>query len=189
MKKLSIVCLAVCAALVVGCRKSTAELAEQVKSEMQQELVNRAGLSRLVVEDVRLVRTSETGNEYTGVATGNVGGESVKFDVTCKYDGDNVVWDAKFADGPAALAALAVKEAADEACKKVGEAWPKVKTAFGEACEAAASAVAEGAEAAAAAVAEGCDQARAKTAEFLEGVGRKIGEGASSAAPDGEAGK
>ena len=93
-----VVCVSACALLLsAGCRKNSAQIADQVKSEMQQELTKKPGLKNLVVESVRLVKKSE--EDFSGVAVGSINGEYVKFDVTCKYDGTSILWDADLSEG------------------------------------------------------------------------------------------
>lgn len=164
MKALIVGCLVVCIALFAGCRKNLAQIAEQVKSEMQQEFTKKPGLKKLVVEDVRLVKKSE--EDFVGVATGNINGEQVKFDVSCKYDGSSVLWNAELSEG--CLEALQMKEAARETYQLLKESWPKVKSSVGEQFDAAKKSVAEGYDAAKKYAGECYDKAKAKASELKE---------------------
>lgn len=177
MKIRVLMCLIACISLVVGCRKNSAQLAEQVKMEMQQEFTKRAGLKNLVVETVRLVKKSEDGIDYSGVAVGAINGEYVKFDVNCKYDGTSVLWDADLSEG--SLEALKLKETARETYQLLKASWPKATSAIAEKYNAAVKSAAEGYDAATKKVGELYDRAKEKASEIVEDTGRKINEAAA----------
>lgn len=162
MKALIVGCLVACIALFAGCRKNSAQIADQVKSEMQQELTKKPGLKNLVLESVRLVKKSE--EDFSGVAVGSINGEYVKFDVTCKYDGTSILWDADLSEG--SLEELKLKEAARETYQLLKESWPKVKSSIGEKLDAAKKTVSEGCDAAKKKAGEYYDKAKAKAAEM-----------------------
>ncbi len=157
------VCVSACALLLfAGCRKNSAQIADQVKSEMQQEFTKKPGLKSLVVESVRLIKQSE--EDFSGVAVGSINGEYVKFDVTCKYDGTSILWDADLSEG--SLEELRLKETARETYQLLKESWPKVKSSIGEGFDAAKKSVAEGYDAAKKKAGEYYDKAKAKAAEM-----------------------
>ncbi len=152
-----------CALLLsAGCRKNSAQIAEQVKAEMQQEFTKKPGLKDLVVENVRLVKLSD--EDFTGVAVGSINGEYLKFDVSCKYDGTSVLWNADLAE--VSLDELKLKETARETYLLLRKTWPKVKSSIGEACDAAAKSVTEGLESAKKKACEYYDRAKEKAAEL-----------------------
>lgn len=181
MKIRVLMCLIAVVSLVAGCRKNSAQLAEQVKAEMQQEFTKRAGLKNLVVETVRLVKKSEDGIDYSGVAVGAINGEYVKFDVNCKYDGTSVLWDADLSEG--SLEALKLKETARETYQLLKASWPKATSAIAEKYNAAVKSAAEGYDAATKKVGELYDRAKEKASEIVEDTGRKISEAAAHSAP------
>lgn len=140
---------------VVGCgRMDSRELAEQVKAEMQRDLVKRDLLDTLKVERVTLVH--QEGNAYAGKAVGEVYGQPVQFDVTCQYDGTSVLWDAELVgDNPLTLLGrkgeLAVRNALatnwpafkadlrkryDEAVRKSGDLFARAKADIEAKCQA-----------------------------------------------------
>ena len=164
MKALMVGCLVACIAIFAGCRKNSAQIAEQVKSEMQQEFTKKPGLKKLVVEDVRLVKKSE--EDFVGVATGSINGECIKFDVSCKYDGTSILWNAELSEG--CLEVLQMKETARETYQLLKESWPKVKSSVGEQLDAAKKSVAEGCDAAKKYAGEFFDKAKAKASELKE---------------------
>ena len=172
MKIRVLMCLIAVVSLVAGCRKNSAQLAEQVKAEMQQEFTRRAGLKNLVVENVRLVKASEDGIDYLGVAVGTVNGEYVRFDVNCKYDGTSVLWNADLSEG--SLEALKLKETARETYLMLKTSWPKAKSAIAERYNAAVKSAAESYDAATKKVGELYDRAKEKASEIVEDAERKI---------------
>ena len=105
-----IIILIACAMFAGGCRKNSAQIAEQVKAEMQQEFTKKPGLKDLTIERVRLVKQSD--EDFSGVAVGSINGEYVKFNVSCKYDGTSILWDANLPEEE--LDALKIKESARE---------------------------------------------------------------------------
>ena len=158
-----VVCVSACALLLsAGCRKNSAQIADQVKSEMQQELTKKPGLKNLVVESVRLVKKSE--EDFSGVAVGSINGEYVKFDVTCKYDGTSILWDADLSEG--SLEELRLKETARETYQLLKESWPKVKSSIGE----------------------GYDAAKKKAGEYYDKAKAKVAEMTADAEQDGAEG-
>ena len=176
MKIRTIICLIACFALVAGCRKNSAQIADQVKVEMQQEFTKKAGLKDLVVESVRLVAQSET--DLTGVAVGSINGESVKFNVNCKYDGTSILWNADLVEG--CLEELKLKEAARETYQRLKESWPKVKASISEKYEAAVKSVTEGYDAAKKKTGQYYNRAKEQASEIIEEANRKIKEGEKS---------
>ena len=169
MKMTIIVCLSACVLLAAGCRKNSAQIAEQVKVEMQQEFTKKPGLKSLVIETVRLVKKSE--EDFSGVAVGNINGEYVKFDVNCRYDGSSVLWDANLSEG--SLEELKVKETARETYQLLRKSWPKVKSSIGEKYDAAKKSVAEGLDTAKKKAGEYYDRAKAKASELIESTDTK----------------
>ena len=182
MKIRVLICLVACLALVAGCRKNSAQIAAQVKEEMQQEFTRKPGLKNLVVESVRLVEQSKT--DLTGVAVGSINGEYVKFNVNCKYDGTSILWNADLAEG--CLDELKVKEAARETYQLLKESWPKVKASIGEKYDAALKSVAEGCNAAMKKTGEYYNRAREQASEILEEAGRQIKQDVPSGEPTKE---
>jgi len=193
-----IVCVALALCAAAGCEKTSVDVAAEVKKEMQEELVKKTGLKNLVVEDVVLVKERDDGIDYTGVATGKVDGEEVKFDVTCKYDGDSLIWKADLSEG--CMAVLATKEKAkewygklkdgvkrssdavaqavgeaSESVKKVaGEATETVKKAAGEATESVKKVAGEASETVKKAAGETYDAVKNKTEELYDKAKQKI---------------
>jgi len=165
-------CLAGLLCGVVGCERNSIDIAAQVKKEMQEQFTKKAGLKNLVVEDVVLVKERDDGIDYTGVATGNVDGEQVKFDVKCKYDGHSVLWDAELADG--FMATLAVKESAKELCKSLQEAWPGIKKSVKESCDDVAEATGEAYDSAKQKAGEYYDKAKVAVTNLGEQAKQKI---------------
>ena len=166
-----------CALLLsAGCRKNSAQIAEEVKAEMQQEFTRKPGLKDLVIERVRLVKQSES--DFSGVAVGSINGEYVKFDVNCKYDGTSILWDANLPEEE--LDALKLKESARETYQLLKKSWPKVKSSIGEAYDAAKKSVAEGYDAAKKKVGEYYDKAAVKAAEMAAEAEQKGSEDAVS---------
>lgn len=172
MKASAIVFLAVCLSLVLGCRKNSAQIAEQVKVEMQQDFTRKPGLKDLVIERVRLVRQSD--EDFSGVAVGSIKGEYVKFNVSCKYDGTSILWDANLPEEE--LDALKLKESARETYQLLKETWPKVKSSIGEKYDTARKSVEEGLEAAKKKASEYYDRAKEKAAELIEETSSKPNE-------------
>jgi len=115
--------MAICAAVLVGCGMDSAQLGEYVKKEMQAELVKKDGLKALKMSEVRLIKNE--GNNYSGVGKGEVHGRPVKFDVTCQYDGNTVLWDASLSED--SLALLAAKEKARDVCESARAVWNDMK--------------------------------------------------------------
>ncbi len=113
---------------IIGCSMDSAELGEYVRKEMQEELAKNDVFKDLKMTSVRLVKTE--GMEYAGVGKGDIGGHPVKFDVTCKYDGKTVLWDASLVgDNMASLASRAAGRAKGE---KLKAAWPGIKKGIAE---------------------------------------------------------
>lgn len=160
----ALVALAICAA--AGCGKTSVDVAAQVKQEMQEELVKKTGLKGLVVQDVVLVKERADGIDYKGVATGKVDGEEVKFDVTCKYDGHSLIWNAELSEG--CLAVLAAKEKAKELCAKLKGTWPQVKESVKQASDAMVKAAEEAGDAMAKTTGETYDAAKKKAGELID---------------------
>jgi len=150
--------LAAVACAVAGCGMDSAQLGECVRKEMQEELVKTGGLKDLKMTEVRLIKGE--GVEYSGVGKGEIGGHVVKFDVTCKYDGKTVLWDAKPSEENLAL--LAAKEKTREICNALKAAWPKVKKGAQETLDAASKKAGEYYDAAVKKVEEGVDAAKKK---------------------------
>ena len=164
--------LAICAA--AGCAKTSVDVAAQVKQEMQEELVKKTGLKGLVVEDVVLVKERTDGIDYKGVATGKVDGEEVKFDVTCKYDGHSLIWNAELSEG--CLAVLAAKEKAKEICAKLKGTWPQVKEGVKQASDAVVKAAENAGEAVAKAAGDAGDAVAKTAGETYDAAKKKAGE-------------
>ena len=177
VKLIRVACAVLALCAIAGCGKSSVDIAAQVKGEMQEELVKKTGLKNLVVDDVVLVKERPDGIDYTGVATGTVDGEEVKFDVACKYDGHSLVWKAELSEG--CMAALAAKEKAKEwygmlkdgvkrssaaVAQAVEEASESVKKAAGETYDAAKKAAGEYYDSAKSAVTNLAEQAKQKMA-------------------------
>lgn len=185
MRTIVMACLAVCVAFAAGCKKNSAQLAAQVKSEMQQDYSKRKGLEHLVVEDVRLVKQPGDSIEYLGEATASIDGERLKFSVVCKYDGTSVLWKAELSEG--SFAEIAAKKMARETYQQLAEMLPKVKTSIKQKCDAVAKSIEENLDAAKKSVSSFYDRAKEKTSELLEGASKGINAGvdtpASSPAP------
>ena len=182
MRSIMMVCLAVCIAFTVGCRKDSAQLAAQVKSEMQQDYGRRKGLENLVVEDVRLVKQPGDSIDYLGEAVATIDGERLKFSVVCKYDGSSVLWKAELTEG--SFAEVAAKKMARETYQRLSELLPKVKTSIGQKCDAVAKSIAENLDAAKKSVGDFYDRAKEKTSELLEGASKGMAAASeASAAP------
>ena len=119
---------------ISGCGMNSAQLGERVRKEMQAELVKNDMFKDLKMKEVRLVKGE--GIEYSGVGKGDIDGYPVKFDVTCKYDGDTVIWDASLVDDnmltlAGVAAGKAVREKAKAAYDRMKAAWPDVKKSIG----------------------------------------------------------
>lgn len=121
VKVISVACMA---AALAGCGKmDSKELAEQVKSEMQRDLVKQELYAGLKLETVTLIH--KEGIRYEGVGKGNLHGLPIEFEVTCEYDGASVLWKAEPV-GENALTLLGRKSG--KYCReKFDEKWPKVK--------------------------------------------------------------
>ena len=192
--------LALCA--IAGCGNTSVDVAAKVKEEMQAELVKKTGLKSLVVDEVVLVKERDDGVDYTGVATGKVDGEEVKFDVACKYDGHSLIWKAELSEG--SMAALAAKEKAKEACEKIKAAcekvkatWPEIKESVKQASDAVVKQASDAGAAVADAAGETYDAAKKKAGELLDKArtamtnmtaeaAQKASETAESLKPKGE---
>ena len=172
MKMATVFCLFACALLAAGCRKNSAQIAEQVKVEMQREFTKKPGLKDLAIERVRLVKQSD--EDFSGVAVGNINGEYVKFNVSCKYDGTSILWDANLPEEE--LDALKLKESARETYLLLKRTWPKVRASIGETCDAAKRSVAEGLEAAKEKAGEYYGLAKEKAGEYYGRAKEKAGE-------------
>ena len=164
--------MAAVACAAAGCGMDSAQLGECVKKEMQEELVKTTGLKDLKMKEVRLVRGE--GIEYSGVGKGEIGGHVVKFDVTCKYDGKTVLWDAKPSEENLAL--LATKEKARDICNALKAAWPEVKKSAKETLDAASKKAGEYYDAAKKKTGEYYDAAKKKTGEYYDAAKKKTGE-------------
>ena len=102
--------------------------------------------------------------DFSGVAVGSINGEYVKFDVTCKYDGTSILWDADLSEG--SLEELRLKETARETYQLLKESWPKVKSSIGE----------------------GYDAAKKKAGEYYDKAKAKVAEMTADAEQDGAEG-
>ena len=167
--------MAAVACAAAGCGMDSAQLGECVKKEMQEELVKTTGLKDLKMKEVRLVRGE--GIEYSGVGKGEIGGHVVKFDVTCKYDGKTVLWDAKPSEENLAL--LATKEKARDICNALKAAWPEVKKSAKETLDAASKKAGEYYDAAKKKTGEYYDAAKKKTGEYYDAAKKKTVESLS----------
>ena len=119
-----VICVACMAAVLAGCGKmNSKELAEQVKVEMQRDLVRQDLYAGLKLETVTLIH--KEGIKYEGVGKGDLHGLPIEFEVTCEYDGASVLWKAEPV-GENALTLLGRKSG--KYCReKFDENWPKVK--------------------------------------------------------------
>ena len=153
--------IAAVACAAAGCGMDSAQLGEYVKEEMQEELAKASGLKDLKMTEVRLIKGE--GVEYAGVGKGEINGHVVKFDVTCKYDGKTVLWNATPSEE--SLALLATKEKARDICNAIKAAWPEVKKGAKETLDAASKKAGEYYDAAVKKVEEGVDAAKKKFAE------------------------
>ena len=167
--------MAAVACAAAGCGMDSAQLGECVRKEMQEELVKTTGLKDLKMKEVRLVRGE--GIEYSGVGKGEIGGHVVKFDVTCKYDGKTVLWDAKPSEENLAL--LATKEKARDICNALKAAWPEVKKSAKETLDAASKKAGEYYDAAKKKTGEYYDAAKKKTGEYYDAAKKKTVESLS----------
>lgn len=158
MNWIKVYLIAAVACVVAGCGMDSAQLGECVKEEMQEELVKASGLRDLKMTEVRLIKGE--GVEYSGVGKGEIGGHVVKFDVTCKYDGKTVLWNATPSEENLAL--LATKEKAKDICNALKTAWPEVKKSAKETLDAASKKAGEYYDAAVKKVEEGVDAAKKK---------------------------
>ena len=171
MNKIIKVCaVAACATMIVGCAKNSADIGEQVKNEMQTELVKTAGLKALQMKEVRLIKKDDL--NYVGVGKGEIDGCPIKFDVKCQYDGATVLWDAELSDDN--LAVLAMKEKAKETYAKVKAAWPGVKSSLKSKCEAASKKAGEYYDAAAKKSGEYYDAASKKAKSYYDAAKKKM---------------
>ena len=175
---LALACAAMVSMLAIpGCGMDSVQLGEYVKKEMQADFVKVDGLKSLKMKDVRLLK--EEGINYSGVGTGEIdGGRVVNFNVTCKYDGKTVLWNATPADD--SLFVLATKEKAKNLCKTVKEgvqqAYDTTSKKAGEGYEAAAKKAGECYEAAAKKAGECCEAAAKKADELRKAAAKKAGE-------------
>ena len=82
------------AALVTGCSASNEEIAEQVKSSMQNTLSSDSNFAEdhMTVEKVTVVKLD--GNKYQGMATVMYEGEPHEVGIDVSYDGTNMMWQA-----------------------------------------------------------------------------------------------
>lgn len=122
VKKITMtLCVAVSLA---GCGKmDSQELAEQVKLEMQRDLVKQDDYSSLKIGQVTLVHKG--GVVYEGIATGDIQGLSVTFDVKCEYDGASLLWNVTPKDHNSLT--IMTHKGKQYAEKQFDEKWPKVK--------------------------------------------------------------
>ncbi len=152
MKKLRIAVLPLAfAMLFAGCGMSQDELEAFVRGEMQKDVVKRAGMKDLKVDDLQLVHEGDA--DYVGVAKCTIGDHPVKFNVTCKYDGsDAVIWNAELSkdNDVTFLAKEAAKEYGRDLKEKAkaayGKASEKTKEAYGKASEKAKEAYGKASE-------------------------------------------
>ena len=158
--------VAVCAALIAGCAKNSAELGEQVMREMQTELVKTPGLKALRMREVRLIKRDEL--NYQGVGKGEIFGCPIKFDVTCQYDGSTVLWNAELSEDN--LSVLAAKERAKEAYAAAMAAWPDVKAGLKAKFDAAVKKAGVCLDAAARQTEACCDEAARRGREAAKAV-------------------
>ena len=122
------------AAVLVGCGKmDSKELAEQVKIEMQRDLVKQELFSGLKLDTVALVHKGE--NRYEGFAKGDLHGLPIDFEVKCEYDGASAIWQAE----PVGENALTLygRKGGKYIREKLDENWPKVKEGLKESYRAA----------------------------------------------------
>lgn len=111
-------------AALAGCGKmDSKELADKVKLEMQRDLVKQDDYSSLKIGEVTLVHKG--GVVYEGVATGDIQGLSVSFDVKCEYDGVSLLWNVTPKDHNSLT--IMSHKGKQYAEKKFEEKWPKVK--------------------------------------------------------------
>lgn len=75
---------------VTSCSLSTNELAEEVKTSMQ-ETWKKEGVTGIKIESFLL--THKGGNEYSGILETNEEGEKFKYTVEVIYDGENMQWE------------------------------------------------------------------------------------------------
>ena len=150
-----------CAIVMAGCGMDSAELGEYVRKEMQDELVKTDGLRSLKMKNVRLIRGE--GIKYEGVGKGEIDGQVIRFDVTCKYDGKTVLWDASLRDDE--LLSLAAVEKSKAIANKIRAAWPEVKRSLVEKYGAMAKKASER-----------IGEASKKAAESLEAATEKLKE-------------
>ena len=154
------VCIVVAlTAMLAGCSMDSAQLGEYVRKEMQEELVKKDGFKALQMKEVRLVKGE--GISYSGIGKGEIDGCPVKFDVTCKYDGKTVIWDASLSDDN--QLSLVAKEKAKEIYGKMKSLVPIAKEGIRQKYD-AASKKAE----------EYCDVASRKAVECLDSVKAKL---------------
>ena len=75
---------------VTSCSLSTNELAEEVKTSMQ-ETWKKEGVTGIKIESFLL--THKGGNEYSGILETNEEGEKFKYTVEVIYDCENMQWE------------------------------------------------------------------------------------------------
>ncbi|MDR1328048.1 MAG: hypothetical protein LBK23_00395 [Oscillospiraceae bacterium] len=85
--------LLLCIALAVSCRgkMSTERLAKEVQASMLENWNDELGLGITVDKDLQLV--SKGGNEYSGLITISLEGESEQITVSVIYDGSTFQWE------------------------------------------------------------------------------------------------
>lgn len=125
MKEVVKCILSVCMAVhLAGCGKmDSKDLADKVKLEMQRDLVKQDDYSSLKIAQVTLVHKG--GVVYEGIATGDIQGLSVSFDVKCEYDGASLLWNVTPKDHNSLT--IMSHKGKQYAEKKFDEKWPKVK--------------------------------------------------------------
>ena len=126
VKIINVACVA---AALAGCGKmNSKELAEQVKVEMQRDLVRQDLYAGLKLETVTLIH--KEGIKYEGVGKGDLHGLPIEFAVTCEYDGASVLWKAE----PVGENALTLygRKGGKYVREKFDENWPKVKAGVKE---------------------------------------------------------
>lgn len=125
MKEVVKCILSVCMAVhLAGCGKmDSKDLADKVKLEMQRDLVKQDDYSSLKIAQVTLVHKG--GVVYDGIATGDIQGLSVSFDVKCEYDGASLLWNVTPKDHNSLT--IMSHKGKQYAEKKFDEKWPEVK--------------------------------------------------------------
>ena len=94
MTRIRILAIIGLVAFSLGCggRFSTEELQTQVKQSMEEEYAKDPQTKHIKVKSLLL--THKGGNEYTGVAQLEGGGEKANLTVNVTYDGNSFMWKA-----------------------------------------------------------------------------------------------